>query len=502
MVGQNAMLSIKGKIVFFVVVMMVILPVLFALYFTREYYEQGERVAKNVEETFQILNATIVRDLRNAMLANQIPGIRESILSMRAFKQIRSTTLLDSEGRIVMDDGGIFIQRGIRKKSSGLPARVLQEAFNKSEIQCDIQKNHSTLFYRYLVPFKNERECQKCHGYSQKTNGVLILNFQVPDFRQQTHHLAFLTIGFSLAGIALTSLLLLFLIKKNVVLPLHEIQYAMQHVASGDLTVQIPPRRNDEIGIVSDYFNDMVSKLKQSQDALEKSIREKERADRLAEIGMMASRVAHEVRNPLNVMEGAAYYLKNTYSDRNDVVKHASLIQKTVKKLDRFSRDLLSFAKPEELQKESVDFNARVREKAQVFLQFKNDKNVHITLNLQSALPKIFADAFKIDEVLDNILQNAYDASFAGGEISITTQYIHPHVCLSVKDNGCGIPAGQQQNVFEPFFSTKANGTGLGLCIVRKIVEAHGGGIKIASGENKGTEIAVMFPGGSHDTAK
>ncbi len=491
------MSSIKGKIVFFVVVVMVILPVLFTLYFTREHYAQGERVAENVDEMFQILNTTIVRDIRHAMLAKQIRGIRESLLSMKSYKQIRSTTLLDSEGKVVMKDGGVFIQRGSRKKPSDLQARVVQEVFNTSKIQLDIQRNHSVFFYRYLVPFKNERECQRCHGHFKKINGVLVLNFQVPDVRGQTRRLTFITFGFSLAGIVFTSLLLLFLIQQIVVSPLREIQDAMQHVAGGDMAVQVLSRRDDEIGRVSHYFNDMVKKLKRSQESLEKSIQEREKARFLSDIGMMASRVAHEVRNPLNVLEGAAYYLKGAYGSQKDIVEHVSLIQKNVKRLERFSEDLLSFAKPEELHKTGRDVNAHLMEKAQEFIKLRNKKKINVRFELSQGLPKIPMDSFKMDAVFENILQNAYDAVPDGGEIMISTHAISSFVYISIRDNGCGIPERQKENLFQPFFTTKPGGTGLGLSIARKIIESHGGEISISSIENKGTEVRIQLPGGA-----
>ncbi len=489
--------SIKRKILLFVVVVMFLLPLVFGLYFIREHYILDERVAESVDATFQVLNTTLVQDMKNAMLANQIHGIQESLLSIKIFKQIRSAVLLDSEGKVVIGDRGVFIRRGEREIFSETAGNALQDAFAKSKVQLHVQKNPSFIFYQYLVPFKNELKCRGCHGHLEKTNGILVLRFQVPDVRRQTHRLMFITFGFYIAGILLASLMLLFLIQNIVVSPLYRMQNAMRQVSGGDLAVKIPVERGDEVGQLSHYFNDMVQKLKDAQDALEKSVEEKEKAKFLAEIGMMASKVAHEVRNPLNVLEGVAYYLKKAYSGEQDVVEHATLIQNKVKHLERFSNDLLLFAKPEQLNAEDVGVNALAARKVQEFLQFNNEKKVRISLLLSPDAPQLSLDMHKFNEAIENLLQNAYDASPEESEITVSTRKEGARVTVSVKDKGSGIPENQKGNLFTPFFSTKKTGTGLGLCIVKKIMEAHDGEIRITSEENKGTEVQLIFKGGA-----
>ncbi len=119
--------SIKRKILLFVVVVMFLLPLVFGLYFIREHYILDERVAESVDATFQVLNTTLVQDMKNAMLANQIHGIQESLLSIKIFKQIRSAVLLDSEGKVVIGDRGVFIRRGEREIfSETQPVPVIQ----------------------------------------------------------------------------------------------------------------------------------------------------------------------------------------------------------------------------------------------------------------------------------------------------------------------------------------------------------------------------------------
>lgn len=490
------MLSIKSKVVLFVVSVSAILPA-FSLYFVRGHYLLGERAAGNIEETFRVLNETLVQDFKNAMLANQMPGIQKSMLNIRTFKQVRSAALLDSEGRVVMAQDGVFIQKNNRKKVGSVGAHILTDVFKKPKVWLDIHKASDVLSYQYLVPFRNEKACQKCHNPRVKTNGVLVLQFQVPDMRKQTYWLTLSTFGFYAAGLAGASFLLLLLMQNIVIKPLNALQDAMQNVAGGELNVKVPVSNQDEIGKLSNYFNDMVQNLKQLQEALAKNVEEKEKAKFLAEIGMMASKVAHEVRNPLNVLEGVAYYFKKAYSGEQDIVEHASLIQNKVKHLERFSNDLLLYAKPEQLNREDGDVNLIIKRKVSEFLQFNNEKKVQVALLLEPALEPLPMDILKMNEALENLLQNAVDASLEGAEITVSTRRKNSVVTVSVKDHGAGIPETQKENLFKPFFSTKKHGTGLGLCIVKKIVEAHGGEIKIVSDENKGTEVQIIFKGGS-----
>lgn len=487
------MKSVKTKILIFVIVVMLMGPFLSGSYLIHKYYGMGTRLSDEINETFRVLNSTFVRDVRNAMLANQISEVRESIKTMMVYKQIQKVLLLDPGGKAVMDETGTFVTKNLRKVTSDVEMELLQKAYRSLEPQLHIKAGIPST-YRYLVPFANEKRCQPCHGSQAHVNGFLLIDLRVPNVLKESKDLALLTFIFHVFTVAAVSLILFLLIHRTIISPVNRLQDAARKVADGNLTVQVDVKSNDEIGGLSQHFNNMVQKLHDSQIALEKSIKDQERSRFLAEIGMMASKVAHEIRNPLNVLQGVVYYLKTTYQGKPDIMEHVQLIQNKVKRLENLSYDLLLFAKPEELQKAEVDLNALIQQKSKEMLQFKqNDKNIQFVQHLAPDLPNITADPLKMAEVLENIIQNAYDASEKNGKIVVCTTYTDKHIQLSIKDEGKGIPSDQLQHIFKPFFSTKTGGTGLGLCIAKKIVEGHGGEIQVKSCEGKGTEVLIRL---------
>lgn len=462
-------------------------------YLIYKYYNMGTRLSREVNETFRALNSSFVRDIRSAMLANQISEVRESIKSMKTFKKIQRVILLDRKGGMVINEKGFITAKGSREIPPDIQSDLLKNEYRLLQTQLHI-KDGTPSTYRYLVPFANEKRCQPCHGSQAQVNGFLLIDLRVPNVLKESKDLALLTFIFHLLTVAAVSLILFLLIHRIIISPVSRLQDAAQHVADGNLTVHVDVKSKDEIGSLGHHFNNMVQKLHDSQTALEKSIKDQERSRFLAEIGMMASKVAHEIRNPLNVLQGVVYYLKTTYPGKPDIMEHVQLIGRKITRLERFSKDLLLFAKPEELQKAEVDMNALIVQKSNEMLQFKqNDKNIQFVPHLAPDLQKIKADPLKMAEVLENIIQNACDASEKNSKIVISTTYTEKHIQLSIKDMGKGIPSDQLQHIFKPFFSTKTGGTGLGLCIAKKIVESHGGEIQVKSCEGKGTEVMIRL---------
>lgn len=215
------------------------------------------------------------------------------------------------------------------------------------------------------------------------------------------------------------------------------------------------------------------------------------RADRLAALGELMAGIAHEIRNPLTSIRGFMQHLQ-TSDDIEEWQQYAPLVVHQVDSLNRIISDLLEFSRFRPPRIGSVALDALIRE---VTMLVGNKCSADIALELSPEVPPIEADGEALKQVVLNLLLNAIQATPEGGRITIRTGIrSSDEVTISVRDDGVGIAPEDLEKVFDPFFSTKPTGTGLGLAMVRRIVDAHDGHIEIDSTLDFGTEITLRLP--------
>lgn len=217
-------------------------------------------------------------------------------------------------------------------------------------------------------------------------------------------------------------------------------------------------------------------------------------AERLAAIGEMAAGIAHELRTPLTSIRGFVQYLQGS-SDPKEWQEYGGIIIREVDGLNRIVSELLDLVRPQPLHPMPTDLNQLVRETMLLARDDASDPRIAFVLELEDKLPRIEVDRGQIKQVLLNIIVNGIQAISGTGEIHVrTTAKSAEEVSLSIVDNGCGIPENIRERIFDPFFSTKPTGTGLGMAIARRIVDSHHGTIEIDSTEGSGTTVTLLFP--------
>jgi signal transduction histidine kinase len=229
--------------------------------------------------------------------------------------------------------------------------------------------------------------------------------------------------------------------------------------------------------------------------------RMKER-DRLAALGSMAAGLAHEVKNPLGAIKGAAQLLEE---DAAAAVEPGSrelvgIILEEVNRLDRVVGSFLDYARPHAGNPIPLDINAAVRRTVQILSSQQTDPAVDVKVDLDEALPRARIDAEKFRQVLMNLVQNGIQAMDGHGKITVSTASRRPRgeeqevVEVSVRDTGPGISQKVLKNLFVPFFTTKTRGTGLGLAISQSIVQNAGGTIDVRTQAGAGTTFTIVLP--------
>ena len=225
--------------------------------------------------------------------------------------------------------------------------------------------------------------------------------------------------------------------------------------------------------------------------------REVERSQRLAAVGSLAAGVAHEIRNPLSSLKGFATYFRQRYGSVPDDVKMADIMIREVDRLNRVITELLEFSRPMVLKKEETDAAGLVRRVLDTIERQAAERGIAVRAELPPGLPAVLIDADRVTQVLLNLFLNALAAMERGGVLSVGLALQEGRTLrITVGDSGAGIRRDDLGRVFDPYFTTKASGTGLGLAVVHRIVEAHGGEIRLESEPGKGTTFTVLLPAG------
>ncbi len=215
-------------------------------------------------------------------------------------------------------------------------------------------------------------------------------------------------------------------------------------------------------------------------------------SERLAAIGELAATVGHELRNPLGVLSNAAYFLKMKLEDADEKVKrHLDIMEQEVANCNNIINNLLDFARPRQPTLQATDINPIVE---RALTRSRLSGKVKVVTSLGEGLPRIMADADQLQEVFLNLISNAVEAMPDGGELSIHTTQSDNLAKVEFKDTGTGIAPENMDKIFQPLFSTKAKGTGLGMTIVKSIVERHQGKVEVSSQPENGTIISVILP--------
>lgn len=214
----------------------------------------------------------------------------------------------------------------------------------------------------------------------------------------------------------------------------------------------------------------------------------------LAAIGQLAASIAHELRNPLSSIKGAAQFLQKEYEDHSAIVEFLGIIIDEVNGLNKLTTEFLDFARPMQLELKPTSVNAVVDKTLQFMSVPITDNNVVVKEMLDPSVPEIQADGGQLEQVLRNIIINALQAMPNGGELAVETGRAPLGAAyIAITDNGTGIAPDKLDRIFLPFVTTKTKGTGLGLSVVQKIVENHGGRIEVASEVGRGTTFTILL---------
>jgi len=284
--------------------------------------------------------------------------------------------------------------------------------------------------------------------------------------------------------------------KIEVLISTNLIRYEGETAILGIITdITQRKRMEDELRRYSEHLEELVnertSELKEAQEQLLKS-------ERLAAIGELATMVGHDLRNPLQSIENATYYLNNELQRfppsvpiPRKTMEMLQVLSNSVNYADKIIRDLQDFAAIKKLTLQKTNINTIVKE---TLSQVETPENVKLITEL-GRLPGMKVDKDMIKRAFLNLAINGIQAMKEnGGRLTITTQKTKDFIEISFEDTGTGISKENMEKIFTPFFTTKAQGMGMGLAICKRFVESHGGNIEVESQVEKGSTFTVKLP--------
>jgi two-component system NtrC family sensor kinase len=380
---------------------------------------------------------------------------------------------------------------------------LIKNSIRENRTQEQFGKYKKMPVFSYAFPLKDKRG--KIYG------GVTILQqttFMEQDIRRAKWTI-FIVILVLIGG---TVALVAFLTRRWITYPISQLMVGIDRLAKGNLNTRIDVKSGDELSELAKAFNQMAVDLREAQKRiiqeaetkleLERSLRQSEK---LAIIGQLASGLAHEIGTPLNIIGGRAELMQRRLDDKEASQKNLDIIVQQTERITKIIQQLLGFVRKKKPEQKTLKISTLL-ETTIDFLDHQIQKQeVNVVREIGDHLPPVMGDPDQLQQVFLNLILNAVQSMPKGGilRLSASSEWIskeglenrqQPYVVVSVIDTGFGMEKEVVQNVFNPFFTTKDTGTGLGLMVSQGIVQDHEGWIDVESELGKGSTFKVYLP--------
>ncbi len=327
--------------------------------------------------------------------------------------------------------------------------------------------------------------------------GSVKIGLSLADTQREIRQTRLVLILIGIAGFGL-GLVGATVLSRRISRPIRGLAEGTVRISRGDFSHRIPIESGDEFGELARSFNDMTARLLDTRERMEETQKKLIQAEKLAQIGRLAATIAHEIRNPLTSVKLNIQKVVEDGRLPALEMEHLAITQEGIVQIEKFIKELLNFTRVSELHRARFPVSQILDESLKVMAGCFQEKKVVLERRIEDGLPEINVDGDKMRQVFLNLIRNAWEAVGDGGRIKLSAALAGEgsarQVRVRVSDNGCGLPEKDWENIFEPFYTTKASGFGLGLANARKIIEQHGGTIRVFRKRTPGTAFEVLIP--------
>jgi nitrogen fixation/metabolism regulation signal transduction histidine kinase len=460
-----------------VIIMLSLLIIAMLTLFAMNQFSQNELV-QEIQDSSTEVSKAIQLSVEDLTSEADIESRLKEYMKEASKKGITEIDIISNEGEIINSSNPDRVgkRRELRKQEKGLKASRNTKG----------QEGSSMRPYDLLVPVI----------VGDEQLGFIQIHMLLDNIRalQHTNFLRRLT---ATCVIFMFGILLAVYLARKYTSPIHRLVAGVKKVSAGDLSVTFPVDSTDEIGELAQSFNEMVGQLRE-REHLEKRLYE---AEHLSKVGQLASGIAHEIRNPLNYISLAIDHLKSELipecgSRRGDLEILTDKIKEEVRRVNYMVINFMNYGRPLKLRPGSFSYPEMIADALPLLQDKLAEQRIEVAMDLASDLPKMTADRELLRNCLFNFVTNAAQAMPDGGTIALGARYDSgtESFRLTFADHGEGIAPEDLQKIFQPYFTTKEAGIGLGLAITERIIREHGGEILVESIVGKGTTFTVILP--------
>ncbi|BAI80454.1 conserved hypothetical protein [Deferribacter desulfuricans SSM1] len=481
-------LQIKITLIIFIILL--ILNILVGVYLANNVKKKSLLIVENYVKTLPLL---VDRAINNFMTNGDKDAVKELVQRLSKDENILGIHIFGKN-----DDINCTYSSFATKYNQEYITSIYDHLKDKEKLEL-IKTKHLT-FYSYYRPYKNEGACRKCHSDEGKIIGVLNINVDVNRISKimskEAVNVVITLIIFSL----ILTFLISFLINRLIIHPLKIIEDGMIQVANNNMGVRIKLRTRDEIERLAKFFNFMVSSLKRANQKIDNMHRNMLHVDRLTTIGQLMASISHEIKNPLNsIMINTDLLMmycekmgdKNTKRLVEGIISDAERIKMIIDQTLRFSKYTPNHVELINVEKFLNDIEAYVKR-----ILFDREYIVFdIQKNGDWSDCYLKMSRIQLEQVFVNLIKNAIDAvkDVDNPRVVLDVNCDMDHIIFRFIDNGIGMSEEVKRNIFNEFYTTKKDGTGMGLSIVKEIIDANNGEIIVESKEGEGTIFTIKL---------
>lgn len=477
---------------------MVSLTLILSFYLTSKSEKRAYEIARSYIKT---IPSIIDSSINNFMTAGDKVTVKKLIADLSMVENVIGIHIFDPDGDISCNFSNFKIDN---------PAKyldIIYKNFQKTEILKEISDKQIKML-SYFKPYENKTECRICHSENADIIGVLNINVNTNTLVEglsqdvKTVNMIMFLSSLLVAGV------ISFVINMFISDPLKKLHEGMNKVSQNNLESNIEIDSGDEFEEVATHFNKMVSSLRSANSKIDQMHKNIIHSDRLSTIGQLTASLSHEIKNPLNSIMITSDLLMVKYEklkkngiDMSENIAHIENIVSDTMRIKSIIDQTLNFSRLDTSRKEEVkiaDIIDNIKVYVNRFLFDYNGIKFKVNDNTSAEDCRIVVNKTNIEQVFINIIKNAVESipELQTGvvEFSVFCCAENRMARFVFRDNGVGISKESLANIFNEFYTTKKNGTGLGLPIAKELVEQHDGNIKINSETGKGTEVVVDLP--------
>ncbi len=485
-------LSFQAKLALMVNLLIVVLIVGSAFLVERR---QRNAIVQEVEKRALLMAKALDSATAADLLTYNYVSIEQSVQTFSQTPDLVYAVVLDKEGNVAAHFLRDFPLRNILNQPAGAPT-----ANSPTIDQVHMPGTERDTIYDVNLPVTIEGSPERW--------GTIRLGVSLKGMHQEISRTRWQIAGFVCLSLLLGSGAATFLARR-ITRPIQALTRSAASVGRGDFTQRIEVTSRDELGQLSIAFNEMTVQLARVRE-LEERLR---RADRLAALGTMAAGIAHDIRNPLTSILIFSQLMSLHHDDPDVRQKFDRVVPRELERVQAVIEDMMELARPTTLHLEPTNPNEVLNQALELYEGQATAQGIKVIREFAIDLPSWMADRKRLHRCFSNLIANAIQAMPSGGDLSVRTSLVPdvlfsqshaiapgagaPHgsaIRVIIADSGQGIPPDRLSRIFDPFYTTKEKGLGLGMAITHRIIEDHKGSIDVESQVGLGTTFTVHLP--------